>query len=127
MEFLGQVAAEVDRLLVEREAIDCRLKALAEYREIVEGDTEADVPDNVSPIRPAMMQSSPEPTFKRGERTAAIIEAIQTNGGLNRKGIIEALRIKGNKREEPAVSNALAKLKKDGKLGHVDGVYAWLD
>ena len=125
MDFMEQVAAETERLLVDKGVIENRLAALASYRLAVEGDT-AEVPDNVSPIRPAKIASLPEPTFKRGERTAAIVKAIQTSDGVNRKGIIDALNVKGDKREEQAVSNVLAKLKKDGKLAHDNGVYAWM-
>ena len=125
MDFMEQVAAETERLLVDKGVIENRLAALASYRLAVEGDTGADVPDNVSPIRPAKIASLPEPTFKRGERTAAIVKAIQRSDGVDRKGIILALALKGDKRAEQAVSNTLAKLKKDGVVSHEEGVYRW--
>jgi len=59
---------------------------------------------------------------QRGVRRAAVLKIVGKKGAT-RGEIIEKLGAKGNKREEQAISNALALMKKAGVIESKDGKY----
>ena len=61
---------------------------------------------------------------RRGKRQEAVLAAIQQfPNGATRADLLEAMNAKGDKSAEQSVSNALTKMKKDGKLDNVEGRY----
>ena len=61
---------------------------------------------------------------KRGSRHEAILSLLkEAPDGLGRADILEKLSLKGNKSGEQSISNALANMKKAGKIGAKDGRY----
>ncbi len=58
----------------------------------------------------------------RGEKQTQVLHALeQKPGGMTRSEMIGALGVKGSKSGEQSVSNALAALKKAGKVASTDG------
>jgi hypothetical protein len=64
---------------------------------------------------------------RKGSRRAEVLEVIRKSEGSTRAGVIESLGLKGNKSGEQSISNALAALKKAGKVVVADGVYVALE
>jgi hypothetical protein len=60
----------------------------------------------------------------RGAQQEILLELITQAGGMRRADILEEVGVKGDKKREAAVSNALANMKKAGKLTLTDGIYA---
>ena len=71
--------------------------------------------------------STPQPARRTGRRSGRRQEVIDllkdSPGGLSRREILERLDVKGERREEQSVSNALSALKKAGQLGQEGGKY----
>jgi len=68
-----------------------------------------------------------QPRAPRGERLSQILSIIISHqNGIDRGATIGELGIKGNEREENSVSNALLRLKRDGKVPHdkATGLYS---
>lgn len=60
----------------------------------------------------------------RGQRQQQIIDVLNQNpNGIGRAEILEALGIKGDKKGEQSVSNALNNMKKSNKITAKDGQY----
>jgi hypothetical protein len=64
------------------------------------------------------------PRAPRGEWQGKILAALDNEtDGLPRADLISRLGVRGDKKGESAVSNALVSMKKDGKLGYDKGFY----
>lgn len=60
----------------------------------------------------------------RGAKQETLFSLIQGSGdGMTRAQILEAVGVKGDKKAEGSISNALTNMKKAGKIGLNDGIY----
>ena len=61
-----------------------------------------------------------------GRRTGIrddVLRVVKEHDGINRADILEQMDAKGDKKAEQSISNALANLKKAGKITLADGLY----
>lgn len=72
----------------------------------------------------ALTPSAKRSTGKRASRQDGVMSLLKDHTtGLKRADILDKLSLKGNKTGEQSISNALANLKKAGKITSKDGVY----
>lgn len=81
------------------------LKELGFDYQLVEGGRSA----SSSPRRPGVRQD--------------VYDTIESNGPISRQDLMEAMGAKGNKSGEQSISNAIAALKRAGRITADDGIY----
>ena len=116
---LEELAARRKELDEEETALQRRLTAAQNYFATLEGKFDAP-----TAARPQRAPSGPRaPRGSVQDALLAVIKEHSPNGGLDRAHILELQRVKGDKKGEQRISNALANLKKAGKIGQNDGKY----
>ena len=89
--------------------IDREFEAIKAYEVVKAGKPQKGAPASKEPARQRA---------RRGERQQEVLDLIGENpDGLTRSEILERLGVKGDKKAEASVSNALNNLKKAGRLG----------
>lgn len=126
LNFQDYIASERERLTQEAAALDdehamLQLKIDALNRELAAIDAyEATKMGRAAGTAPAVRQ---RPDARRGWRLD-ILQALSASPyGMERGEVLEALGVRGDKRGEGAVSNALHAMKTFGTLVHQDGRY----
>lgn len=143
MSFSTHVAEEKKRLAQQRQAarkrtteIESQLRDLGSELEAIDGELKAiEAYENAragtrAPRRrraPKAAAPTPATTRRRprGSRRTEVLSVIASFGsvGVGRGGVIDTLKVKGDKSAEQSVSTALAALKKSGAVAHQDGKY----
>src|SRR3954470_18604934 len=120
--FEEMVERERERLTQDRKDAETRLQEV--QNEIAKIDREFKAIEAYERIKTRKAQkgaaASKEPgqRARRGERQQEVLDLIgQHPDGLTRSEILERLGVKGDKKAEASISNALNNLKKNGRLG----------
>ena len=117
LEQIRKLRAEEAKLLEEAKA-DALARAgevIAELKELGFHYSLVEVSETTSPT---------SPTGRRTGIRDRLLDIIRQHpGGIGRAEILTAMKVKGNKRGEGSVSNALANMKKQGQIDNIDGLY----
>lgn len=106
---LNAKKAELDEQL---QAIEREFAAITAYEQVKAGKSSA------------TSQSGSRRTGRRSGRRQEVLNLIKgVSTGLTRGDLLERLNVKGERREEQSVSNALSALKRAGHLDQRDGKY----
>lgn len=96
----------------ELEGIDRELEAVSAYERIKTGKA------------PAVAQTGSMRRGRRSGRRQEVLNLVKSAPtGLSRAEIIEKLDVKGDRKEEQSISNALSALKRADQLNQQDGKY----
>lgn len=111
-----RISVEIKKLTEQKDGIDKQLEELHRELEAITVYERA---------KEGKIQLSSPARRKRGKsRKAEVLKLIAgSQKGLARGDIIEQLGVKGDKSAEQGISNALASLKKEGKVDNPDGMY----
>jgi hypothetical protein len=119
--FEKMIERERERLTKAREDAEARLEEV--QKEIADIDREFEAVEAYERIKTGKAQksgASKEPgrqRARRGSRQEELLDLIERNpDGLSRREILEQLGLKGDKKGEASVSNALNNMKKAGRL-----------
>jgi O6-methylguanine-DNA--protein-cysteine methyltransferase len=111
----ARLQKERDSLMEKQSEIQHQLAAIHKEMEAIQAY------ENAKKGKPA---SSGQRRARRGKRQEQVLSALQQfPQGATRGELLEAMNAKGDKSAEQSVSNALNKMKKDGKLTQVEGRY----
>lgn len=101
-----EARTEVDRQLAE---IDREMAAIQAYEDVKQG----------KPVR-----SSTDTRTRRGSKRDALLILIRNaTDGITRADILTRMDVKGDRKAEQSISNALTALKKAGAIDSADGKY----
>jgi hypothetical protein len=126
--FETMIQNERERLIKAREDAQARLEEI--QKEIADIDREFEAIEayervkadklrkGVAPSKGEAASKKPGQRARRGERQQEVLDLVgQHPDGLTRSEILERLGVKGDKKAEASISNALNNLKKAGRLG----------
>jgi hypothetical protein len=114
-----EAQAKLDAAQEELNHIAMELKGIEAYELAKQGKLDLTPPAEKKERKPRD-PNAPKRTRQGGKRDE-VLQAIKDAGedGMTRADVIEHFHVKGDKKGEQSVSNALSNLKKDGKLNQL--------
>ena len=115
-----QAAQLVDSLRDQLEDAVKKLNTLEAFRSIKNGTFHPQLPTNA----PRFQLNANNTRAPRGSVQAELLDILaKSSDGLDRAGVISKMEAHGDKSKEASISNALASLKKTGKIDYNNGLY----
>lgn len=120
--FTRYIEQERNRLVAERETCQAQITALEERLKTIDNELQAmSTYEAIKRGQPVPQRPAPQRTPRgRGNHKYfsrdQVLSVIRANPGMRRRALLERMGVKGDRRAEMSVSNALTALKNSGNI-----------